>query len=70
MLELRKGKNAVDSKLIGTFKTTDECFTAMWEREGFNPPYFRVWGTDECKTVDYGSHTLFYYIFDVTINRK
>ena len=66
MLELRKGKSAKDSKLVGTFKTTDECFTTMWEREGFNPPYFRIWGTNECKTIDYGSHVLFYFIIKLS----
>lgn len=62
MIELRHGHNIDESKLVGLFTTEDDCFAEMINREKFDIPYFRVWGTDTIKKVDYGKHTKFYFI--------
>ena len=68
MLELRHGKNLDESKVVVIFKTKQDCYSKMWEREGFSSPYFRTWGTKYMETVDYGSYELFYYIINLNID--
>lgn len=65
MLELKKGKNLDDAETIGIFPSEQDCFAKMWESDDFSSPYFRTWGTEFVKTVDYGSHTDFYFIVKI-----
>lgn len=65
MLELRHGENLNNSKVIGIFPTEQDCFAEMWQREDFSSPYFRTWGTEFVKTVDYGSHSKYYFIVKI-----
>lgn len=65
MIELRHGENLDTAKAVGIFQNEHDCYTEMWDREGFDPPYFRTWGTEFVKTVDYGSHSKFYYMVKI-----
>ena len=66
MLELRHGENLDNSKVIGIFPTERGCYAEIWCRENFSSPYFRTRGTEFAKTVDYGSHSLFYFIIKLS----
>ncbi|MBU5669607.1 hypothetical protein KQI68_07110 [Peptoniphilus sp. MSJ-1] len=70
MIELRKGKNIDESKLVGVFENQDAYLTQIYQSEQFEPPYFRMWGTDELMKVDYGKYDMFYFMLDLSEKLK
>lgn len=65
MIELRYGTNLDEAKAIGIFPSEEDCYEEMWSRADSDIPYFRTWGTEFVKTVDYGSHSKFYYMVKI-----
>lgn len=63
--ELKYGSTVEDSERVGRFKTEEECFKKIKELKP-DSPYLRWWG-GLITTVDYGSHTKFFYIIDLDI---
>ena len=65
MIELRYGSNLDEAQAVGIFPKEKDCYEEIWSREDFNPPYFRTWGTEFVKTIDFGSHSQFYFIVKI-----
>lgn len=65
MIELRYGENLDKAKAVGIFPKEKDCYEEIWCREDFDPPYFRTWGTEFVKTIDFGSHSKFYYMVKI-----
>ena len=65
MIELRHGENLDTAKAVGIFPNEKHCYEEIWSRADSDIPYFRTWGTEFVKTIDYGSHSKFYYMVKI-----
>lgn len=48
-----------------TYDSFDEAYKSIrdwWDLHNFEPPYVRIISHEDCYSIDYGSHTMFYHI--------
>ena len=66
--ELRKGKEYKTSKFIILTNTKEECCQHIYFLENGKISYLRMYNNkldDNLTTIDYGSHTQFYFIKEI-----
>ncbi|WP_271006565.1 hypothetical protein [Listeria seeligeri] len=65
--EQKQTKTITKHGKYNTFEEALQSIRDWWALNEFEPDYVRYWTKNKRTTIDYGSHHMFYYIYELNL---